>query len=303
MATGQPGGNQAQALEAGSFYGEVQAKQERCGAIFTDVRHTSPKKLPSHSHELPFFGVVLEGQYGERYGRQQTQFQPFTIMFRPAGIPHQDEIGPRGVKFFEIELRPSWRMRLDEDEDECLGSLDRGYEDCIGGPALWLGMKLHRELHSTVTDELTVESLLAELLASVARRPATRAQQRPVWLKRVADKIGAEYSDRLTLEELSREAGVHPVHLSRVFRRWSGQGIGEYVHRLRIRSACEQMIQSEMPIAEIGLATGFADQSHFTRSFRRITGVSPARFRTLVAQRPAVLPQLSVNPAYFPNIG
>jgi hypothetical protein len=110
---------ESQALGAGSFYGAVQGKQERCRAIFTDLCHVSPRKLPSHSHELPFFGLLLAGQYGERYGRRETQFGPVTIMFRPAGIPHQDEIGPNGVRFFEIELRPTWRKRL----EECSGTL------------------------------------------------------------------------------------------------------------------------------------------------------------------------------------
>jgi AraC family transcriptional regulator len=183
-------------------------------------------------------------------------------------------------------------LNEDEDEGECGGFLDRAFEDRSGGPALWLGMKLHRELHSVTTDELIVESLLTELVACVANPPNTRAQKRPAWLKRVLEKIAADYSDRLTLEELSREAGVHPVHLSRVFRKWNGQGIGEYVHRLRIRSACEQMLKVETPIAEIGLAAGFADQSHFTRSFRRITGVSPARFQSMVAERRHVMPFL-----------
>ncbi len=93
-------------MGAGSFFGAIHGKRERCGAIFTDLRHFSPRKLPMHSHELPFFALLLEGHYGERYCRRQTQFGPFTIMFRPAGIPHQDEIGPRGLRFFEIELRP-----------------------------------------------------------------------------------------------------------------------------------------------------------------------------------------------------
>ncbi len=271
-----------QALRAGSFYGAIQGKRELCGAIFTDLSHQSPRKLPSHSHELPFFGLVMDGQYGEHYGRQETFFSPFTIMFRPAGIPHQDEIGPRGVKVFEIEVRPSWRKRL----EDCAGTLDRACDDCAGGQVLWLGMKLYRELHSGVADELAAEGLLAELLACVACASRERGGDRPPWLSRVVDKISAEYTERLTLDQLSAEAGVHPVHLSRVFRRWNGQGIGEYVHRLRIRATCEKMLQPDIPIAEIGLAAGFADQSHFTRSFRRVTGMSPARFRSMIAPQP-----------------
>ena len=93
-------------------------------------------------------------------------------------------------------------------------------------------------------------------------------------------KLAVEYSERLTLDDLSREAGVHPVHLSRVFRKCVGEGIGEYVHRLRVRAACEQILEPEISIAEVSLALGFADQSHFTRAFRRVTGMTPAAFRS-----------------------
>ena len=276
----QPDGQKA--LGAGSFFGAVQSRREQCGAIFTDLRHTSPRKLPSHSHELPFFAVLIDGLYGERYGREEKQFRPFTLHFRPAGVPHQDEIGPSGVRFFEIELRPTWRKGL----QDCSAALDVARDDTTGGKLLWLGMKLFREVHAGAGDVLSVSSLLAELMASAARMPRERIEQRPAWLGRIIEKVAVEYSERLTLDELSEEAGIHPVHLSRVFRKCMGTGIGEHVHRLRVRAACEQMIKPEISIAEVSLATGFADQSHFTRAFRRVTGMTPAEFRAqLTAQR------------------
>src|SRR5450755_2478129 len=196
-----------QGLGAGNFYGAVEGKQEQCGAIFTNLRHTSPKKLPSHAHELSFFALLLEGEYGERYERQDRQFRPFTIHFRPAGIPHQDEIGPSGVRLFEIEIRPSWRQRL----AEYSAALDLAHDDCIGGPLLWLGMKMYRELASGGTaDDLVIESLLAEMLGYVARGRRTNITQRPDWLDRILDKLAAEFNQRLTLDDLSHEAGVHP---------------------------------------------------------------------------------------------
>ena len=262
-----------QALGAGTFFGAVQSRREQCGAIFTDLRHTSPRKLPSHSHELPFFAILMEGLYGERYGCQERQFRPFTVHFRPAGVPHQDEVGPNGVRFFEIEVRPIWRKRL----EDCSAALDVAREDCNGGELLWLGMKLFREVQG-VADDLSVESLLAELMAAAARMRENR--QRPAWLSRIVEKLAVEYCERLTLDELSREAGVHPVHLSRVFRKCVGQGIGEYVHRLRVRAACEQILEPEISIAEVSFALGFADQSHFTRAFRRVTGMTPSAFRS-----------------------
>lgn len=271
--------NREQTLSGGSFYGSVQGKWEHSDAIFTDLKHSSARKLPVHSHELPFFGLVLAGHYGERYCHRQTQFRPFTIMFRPAGVPHQDEIGPHGVKLFEVELRPAWRKRL----EDCSGTLVSASDDCGGGQTLWLGLKLFRALHSAGACHLSIEALLAELIGSVARLPRERAQDAPAWLSRIIDKLKSEHCERLTLRELGKEAGVHPVHLSRVFRRCVGEGIGEFVHRLRIREACEQMLAPGLSLADISCATGFADQSHLTRTFRKITGMTPRPFRTLMA--------------------
>ncbi|MGA3090689.1 MAG: AraC family transcriptional regulator [Terriglobales bacterium] len=269
-------------MRAGSFFGSVEQRREQCGAIFTDLRHSVPKKLPSHCHELPFFALLLEGEYGECYERREKQFRPFTVHFRPAGIPHQDEIGPRGVRFFEIEIRPSWRQLM----ADCSAALDLARDDCQGGPLLWLGMKMFREFQgSAVVGDLFVESLLAEMLGQVARMPQDRVAQAPTWLGRILDKLAAECCQRLTLRDLSREAGLHPVYLSRVFRQHVGDGIGDYVRRLRVRAACEQMLRSEFSTAEISMETGFADQSHFTRVFSRVTGMTPGAFRIQFATK------------------
>lgn len=269
-----------EALAGGSFYGAVQKKHQQCGAIFTDLCHQSPRKLPEHSHQLPFFGMLLDGSYRESYIHQERFFGPFTIMFRPAGVPHQDEIGPRGVKFFEIEILPIWQKRL----QACSGNLNTACDDCAGGEVLWLAMKLFRETRAREADDLGIESLLAELLGAVACPPRDSARDAPAWLRRVLDKLSGEFCERLTLEELSNEASVHPVHLSRVFRRCTREGIGEYVHRLRIRAACERMLQPDVTLTDVALEKGFADQSHFTRVFRRVTGMSPGAFRTLILE-------------------
>jgi len=269
MATAAP------ALGGGKFYGSVLRKQEQCDAIFTELQHRLPRRLPAHSHELAFFALQLEGDYREQYRRELKEFGPLTIAFRPAGIPHQDEIGPRGVRLFEIEIRPIWHKRL----EDCSGSLDSPFDDCAGGELLWLGMKLFLETRDSQPDELYAESLLSELLAKVAQLPRENAKDSPLWLHRVMDKLNSQYCERLTLDELGEEAGVHPVHLSRVFRKYVGEGIGDYVHRLRIQAACRQMLVPDGTLAGVAMETGFADQSHFTRAFRRVTGMSPGAFR------------------------
>jgi len=62
--------------------------------------------------------------------------------------------------------------------------------------------------------------------------------------------LHSECCARLTLDDLSATAGVHPVHLSRVFRRFQREGIGEYTRRLRVRASCRYLLDPELPLAK-----------------------------------------------------
>lgn len=106
----------------------------------------------------------------------------------------------------------------------------------------------------------------------------------PFWLRRIKSKLDAEYRERTTMDKLASEAAVHPTHLSRLFREFTRVGIAEYVHRLRIREACERMLDPEQSLADISCDLGFADQSHFTRTFHGITGTSPGVFRGMLGK-------------------
>lgn len=53
-------------MDAGNFFGAIHGRREQCGAILTDVRHSFPRNLPKHSHELACFALVLNGHYRER---------------------------------------------------------------------------------------------------------------------------------------------------------------------------------------------------------------------------------------------
>ena len=93
----------------------------------------------------------------------------------------------------------------------------------------------------------------------------------------------AEFREHLRMGDLARDAGVHPVHLARVFRKLEKRTPGEYQQRLQLRAACELLRDPEWPLAAIAAECGFADQSHFTRVFRRMAATTPGQFRRAIA--------------------
>ncbi len=272
-------GEVEQRLAGGSFYGAVAGRLNAAGAIFSELRHDRARKLPVHSHDMPFFCLFLDGDYGEEYRRRYLQFKPFTLSFRPAAVPHMDEVGPKGAHMFGIEIQSDWQELLQSES----GNLEIAY-DTDGGDKLWLALKLYHETRgNAMHDSLVVESLIAELLAHTACTP-DRSHNAPYWLRRVQDKLRAEFCHSLTLSKLAEEAGVHPVHLSRSFRRFIGSTLGEYVQRLRLRRACELMMNPDLSLADVGYMASFSDQSHFTRTCNAITGLTPGRLRSVVRE-------------------
>jgi AraC family transcriptional regulator len=109
----------------------------------------------------------------------------------------------------------------------------------------------------------------------------------PRWLQRIRDQLIEQCTASLTLADLAQEAGVKPTYLASAFRRHFGCTIGAFVRRERVDLACRQLTNSNTPLADIALRTGFADQSHFTRTFKRHVGLTPAAYRKM-ATRAAV---------------
>ena len=86
----------------------------------------------------------------------------------------------------------------------------------------------------------------------------------------------------LTLETVAEIEGVHVVHLARVFRRFHGCTAGEYLRRLRIERAIEELRSTDKALADVAGDAGFSDQSHFSRTFKLSTGMTPGQYRKSV---------------------
>jgi AraC family transcriptional regulator len=164
---------------------------------------------------------------------------------------------------------------------------DRTTFDCGLGTMLWPGLRLFSSFKNQSSDSLMLEANVFELLGAVTRLDQSPEKTPPRWLQRVKDRLHGEFCERLRMRDLAREAGVHPVHLARAFRKFEKRTPGEYQQHLQIRAACELLGKPDWPLAEIAAECGFADQSHFTRAFRRMAATTPLRFRQAVVPKTA----------------
>lgn len=108
---------------------------------------------------------------------------------------------------------------------------------------------------------------------------APRGGLAPGGLRRVKEHIAAHLGEDLTIEMLASQAGLSVHHFARAFKASVGMPPHRYLLEQRIQKAAELLQSTEQPVTDIALAVGFADQSHFSRSFHWLVGLTPSQFR------------------------
>jgi AraC-like DNA-binding protein len=135
-------------------------------------------------------------------------------------------------------------------------------------------------------DRLQKECALLETLGDLIINHASQAHDSAATppplrsnaaLRRVRDLLEAEYARTVTIRELADEAGLSTFHLIRVFRASYGLPPYKYLEQVRIQQA-RRLIRHGFSLTHVVHATGFSDQSHLTRYFKRIVGVTPGTY-------------------------
>jgi AraC family transcriptional regulator len=269
-------------LSPGATYGQIKHRREIPGFNFKEVVYSPDLQVPPHAHEHATLYMVLQGPYTEVYGRKTLTPKPFSLAFHPANEVHWHHCRDAGGRCFVVEVGPRWIERI----REYTRALDEPADLQRGLPAC-LAMRLYREFwQDDDAAPLAMEGLAVEILAEASRRPVQLSERRPPrWLDQALDLLHSRFSEPLTLEGIAAAVGVHPGHLASVFRQHHHCTVGEHLRRLRVEFVCSELARSDTSLAEVALAAGFADQSHLTRTFKRLTGTTPAQFRALVNSR------------------
>ncbi len=127
---------------------------------------------------------------------------------------------------------------------------------------------------------VTLLATFAEQLGQKAEKlVAVRDGSEPAAIVRARDFIEGNLSEPLPLSLVSRKAGVSESHFCRIFRDATGLTLTDYINRRRIQWAKRELLRSETRISEIAFLIGYQSLSQFNRSFARITGRSPSRYR------------------------
>lgn len=260
--------------------GEIVRKRNIGGFSISERIYAAGTVLPQHCHAYAYLSCVMSGEYVEKYARRTSICGEGDLRFLPSGELHENEF-TTAVRTLLVKIDP---VMLDRLGDHAMVLSAPG--EVTGVACSWLANRMVREfLAEDDVAPLAMEGVLLEILAESARAIGEGGgSNAPSWLRRVRESLEDSCLEAPSLSELAALAGVHPVHLSREFRKHYQSTIGEFIRKRRIEHASHLLANSPTPLSEIALLCGFSDQSHFCAMFKAHTGLTPAKFRDFSAR-------------------
>lgn len=262
-------------------FGRELRRLEVGGFVLTETFHAPRLTLPRHDHECANLNLTLDGSFRETVGNRPQECEPGSLLIKPAGESHGNKYGGRGAHCLIVELLPHQL-----DDVRRLTNLFEAPAHVQGGSLPLLARRVYDEFRRRAGGfELVVEGLILEMLGQASRQTGPdEASPLPVWLRRAEELIRQHFTEKLSLRTIARAVDVHPSHLARTFRKRHHCSVGEYVRRLRVEYAARALLQPDAALADISLAAGFSDQSHFTHEFKRQMRLTPSQYKNLHAR-------------------
>ncbi len=252
---------------------------ELCRAGFAqfEVRelvYAAGRRMARHAHDYSNITVVISGDIEETTDVGEHRGRSCSVLLKPAGTMHANYIpGRQGTRTVSIEIGATSPLSR---EMEALPW--QWLEDPESARA---AIAFYRAVRAGTLPDIETRSLA--LLASATAAASRKRGRTPAWLTEVKSILDARFDEPFRFEELAAGFGLHPVYLSRAFRRHTGTTMGDYVRALRLKQARYLLSATSRPIASISADSGFTDASHLCRVFAQTHDVTPKAYRQLVS--------------------
>ena len=232
-------------LGAGKFFGDARVQLRASDFTVSAVTHGSAREVPLHAHAHAFFSMLITGGYREWFGGGHWDARPLAMVLRPAEAEHRDEIGPDGAVFLCVDIAPSYWDGL-----AAAGARlqRRAFDD---RPMSWVALRLLRELCEKRAGWRGVaESLINELVSEYVTDSRHVQRREPRWLRRAVERLHADPANE-SLGTIAADLDLHPVHVSRMFKRHLRVTVSQYQRELRLQRAARALLESREPLADV----------------------------------------------------
>jgi len=264
-------------LTKGKYYGSHNRISEDNGLIISDTVYTHPK-VDWHYHENIYFTFLISGKLFEGNKKESYECTPGTLLFHNWQDAHYNIKPPGYARGFHIEVEKKWFQNFLTDESDISGSFK------IENPLIKTSVrKIFIEfMHAEIEAKISIEQNLLNIFSELKNDSPLKYKTKPLWVKKIREMLSDDLPENISLKYLAQMLELHPVYLSRSFPMYFRCNIGEYIRKIKIEKSINFLSQKNLSLSEICYSSGFSDQSHFNRCFKKAYNITPNQYRTLI---------------------
>jgi AraC family transcriptional regulator len=263
-----------QKLNKGEYTGKIVDSFNVNKSIITNTLYSIEKSEPYwHSHENLHISFVLQNGKAETKKNVTYAQKKGSIFFYHSGEIHRWNSPKPVSRSINIEIENDFLQDFNLSEDDIKLSIEKN----IDAKAIILKMQKEMQLKDKAS-LVSVKSLLLEL---TNYSKLNTKKEIPIWVVTLKDLLNDNWNNQLKLEEMAKIVGVHPVTISKYFRKYFSCTLGEYQRKLKTNKSIDLIRNPNLSLSEIAYLCGFSDQSHFIRNFKEQTNFLPKDFRQL----------------------
>ena len=261
-------------MDKGIYSGAVTGRSKTDNVIISKTQYDiGQDEAGLHYHENPHISFVFQGKDVEKrnnisYGRKAGD-----IFFYEAGEAHQTVLRTQSSQNLNIELENDFFIENEITTQQLAQSIANNMD------AKFLALNILKELDQQ--DENTATTIHLLLLELISNCKMDSGLVSPKWIENLSDLLNDRWDEQITLNELAANISVHPVTISKCFRRYFHTTYGAYMRKLKINKSIPLIKHTNASLTEIAFQCGFTDQSHFIKNFKSFTGFLPKDFRKL----------------------
>ncbi len=224
-----------------------------------------------HSHKNPHICLLIQGSdiecRGDRLPYKRTAGDLF---YYEADESHKTIETTINSKNINVEIK------VDELRNDGLyPELDFNLNDNDNSSKSIMFKMLQELLNNDGMSTQSLDALAFQLFES------DKCKSKPKWVFRIDDYLNDHWAQDFSLKELAKAVSVHPVTISKNFKKYYGCTYGDYRRMLKIQNSISLIKNTDMPLIQIAYTCGFSDQSHFIRNFKKYASFRPNDFRRI----------------------
>jgi len=229
--------------------------------------HEKNSQLAKHSHNKPYLCLLVSGMYKEK-GFKNWDIKNGFALFRTAYYEHSTQFSNQQGVCLNVEIEnPESFLELNEYQLPLLELRQNSTLEIYR-----LLYSFQNDLPNDLLDIYCYESFISHFKKS-------QVKGKPEWINKIKESINDDPLSNLSLHKFSSEFQLHPNYIIRKFKEVTGYKLSEYLTKIRLEYSIQELSKDASKMTEVALNSGFYDQSHFNKNFKKHLNSTPTKFR------------------------